>query len=139
MTSTKDRAAYWRLQYDRTRGVKALAFRLKITPQDAHRMIDSVLKEWYIENGLTTPKQRKVIADHSHLPSRNMMYCSEVKQRFGQEPRPCPFCSGRNIALWLGPNPHMTCAQCGAAGPAVSSGNYEEKHDRAFMLWNCRE
>lgn len=134
------RKRYFHERHQQWRKTKRLARTLNISQKEAHQLIDRALRDWYIENGLYIPQQRKVsMSLRGNLPLHNVMYCAEVRARFEEEPRPCPFCGSKNIALWLGPNPHMMCAQCGAAGPIVSLGDDNDaKHLRALWLWNSR-
>lgn len=61
-----------------------------------------------------------------------------VAYRFGEEPKPCPFCNSTAVGMYLSPSPHMTCGSCGADGPAFEcSREYiEERQAKAFRAWN---
>lgn len=69
---------------------------------------------------------------------RKVMYPSQVHERFGQEIKPCPFCNCRTVGLYMGPSPHMTCANCGADGPTFDGGGetIEQRQCDAVKAWN---
>jgi hypothetical protein len=64
---------------------------------------------------------------------------SVVADRFGAEPKPCPFCRSKTVGLWTGPTPHMTCGNCGADGPAFegTSNSLEHRQQQAFDAWQA--
>ena len=69
---------------------------------------------------------------------RRVMLASHVSDRYGEEIKPCPFCGSNNIALYMGPSPHMTCGGCGADGPAFdgSRDDIEYRQHKAIKAWN---
>jgi hypothetical protein len=69
---------------------------------------------------------------------RRVMHPSQVEERFGEKPEPCPFCNCRAIGLWVGPSPHMTCSSCGADGPTFdgSRETIEMRQHQAVKAWN---
>ncbi|WP_410052514.1 Lar family restriction alleviation protein [Bradyrhizobium sp. SZCCHNS3053] len=69
------------------------------------------------------------------------MRASEVEHRFGEALKRCPFCHSADVGLWLSPQPHITCLDCGADGPLVSHAVREDltaRQYRALKLWNER-
>jgi hypothetical protein len=71
---------------------------------------------------------------------RNVMRAEEVKHRFGRTMGRCPFCKSDWVGLYMGPNPHGTCLECGADGPLPrrqrTADNYYERHFAAIDGWN---
>jgi hypothetical protein len=69
---------------------------------------------------------------------RRVMGHDQVMARFGEEPKPCPFCNCPEVGLWVGPSPHMTCAQCGADGPTFEGAleTIEHRQHQALRAWN---
>lgn len=69
---------------------------------------------------------------------RGVMRPSEVEARYGVEIRPCPFCRCPTVGLYMGPSPHMTCANCGADGPTFEGrgGTLEQRQHEAVTAWN---
>lgn len=69
---------------------------------------------------------------------QRVMYPLQVENRYGVEIKPCPFCGCRHIGLYLGPSPHMTCANCGADGPTFDgrAETIEERQEQAVNAWN---
>lgn len=75
----------------------------------------------------------------THYSTANVMMADEVLHRFGRELGRCPFCKSLHNGLYMGPNPHVTCLQCGADGPISKSrnlGDYYERHIIAIDKWN---
>lgn len=62
-----------------------------------------------------------------------------VKERLGLDLLPCPFCGNPYPALWVGPNPHVTCGNCGADGPCdIAKGDIVVNQRNAIFRWNQR-
>lgn len=58
---------------------------------------------------------------------------------FGGYPDRCPFCNSENVALYCGPEPHVTCMKCGADGPPADRDIYEQAAQyTAILKWNER-
>lgn len=70
----------------------------------------------------------------------NIMPPDEVEGRFNTTLEPCPFCRTRNVGLFCGPLPHVSCMQCGADGPIDERRGLDvaEKQFQAIRLWNIR-
>ena len=63
----------------------------------------------------------------------------EAEHRYGEKLLPCPFCCSNVIALWAGPNPHITCGGCGADGPVIyGREEIEYRQHLAVRAWNTR-
>lgn len=69
---------------------------------------------------------------------RRVMYPAQVEGRFGETAKPCPFCNCPVVGLWVGPSPHMTCAECGADGPTFGGRRetLEMRQHQAIKAWN---
>lgn len=69
---------------------------------------------------------------------RRVMRPSIVAERYGEEPKPCPFCNCPTVGLYVGPSPHMTCASCGADGPTFDGAleTIEHRQHQALKAWN---
>ena len=69
---------------------------------------------------------------------RRVMHPSQVAERYGEEPKPCPFCNCLTVGLYVGPSPHMTCANCGADGPTFEGAGetIEHRQHQALKAWN---
>lgn len=66
---------------------------------------------------------------------------SEFANRYGIEPRECPFCHGYDLWVHVGPNPHVECGTCGAEGPRLRQ-NIDWPTDPipdALLRWNARD
>lgn len=61
-----------------------------------------------------------------------------VAERFGVELKPCPFCGGKVIGLYLSLSPHITCGTCGADGPTFGESriDIEDRQYQAARAWN---
>lgn len=60
--------------------------------------------------------------------------------QFDLDPGPCPFCLGRNLALYVGLNVQVECGGCGAEGPTIPTkarGTSYAAHE-AVARWNTR-
>ncbi len=73
-----------------------------------------------------------------HWDERRVMSMTEVEHRFGESVKPCPFCNCPVAGLWVGPSPHMTCADCGADGPTFEGSRelLEFRQHKAVKAWN---
>lgn len=62
----------------------------------------------------------------------------QIETIYGVDIKPCPFCGCRHIGLYMGPSPHMTCANCGADGPAFDgrAETLAERQAQAVKAWN---
>ena len=69
---------------------------------------------------------------------RRVMNPSQVKERYSEDVKPCPFCGCRHIGLYFGPSPHMTCSECGADGPTFDGAGetLELRQHQAVKAWN---
>ena len=69
---------------------------------------------------------------------RRVLHPSQVEDRYGVDVKPCPFCACRQVGLYLGPSPHMTCANCGADGPTFDGRleTLDERQHQAVQAWN---
>jgi hypothetical protein len=79
------------------------------------------------------------VSSWTQYDDRNVMGPAEVLHRFGEQPGRCPFCKGSHVGLYMGPNPHVTCLQCGADGPISrlrGSDDYYGRHITAVKGWN---
>jgi hypothetical protein len=69
-----------------------------------------------------------------------IMPASIVRDYFGADLKPCPFCGSHAVGLWAGPTPHATCMGCEADGPtAPRGGTLEVRQAHAINLWNTRQ
>ena len=73
-----------------------------------------------------------------HWNENRVMGHSHVEGRFGETVKPCPFCGCPVAGLWVGPSPHMTCAECGADGPTFEGARetLELRQHQAVKAWN---
>jgi hypothetical protein len=69
---------------------------------------------------------------------RRVMAPSQVAERYGEDPKPCPFCNCPTVGLYVGPSPHMTCGGCGADGPTFDGARetIEHRQHQALKAWN---
>ena len=69
---------------------------------------------------------------------RRVMHPSQVMERYGGDVKPCPFCGCDSVGLYLGPSPHMTCANCGADGPTFEGARetLDLRQHQAVKAWN---
>lgn len=69
-----------------------------------------------------------------------IMPAYEVERVFNTRLKACPFCGCLNVALYLGPTPHITCMNCEADGPAVQARGHDhrERQGMSVRLWNAR-
>lgn len=71
--------------------------------------------------------------------TNNVMLMSEAENLYGITLCFCPFCGGRNLGLWMGPNPYVTCGSCNADGPTPDPDRDINRRQRmAMLLWNLR-
>jgi hypothetical protein len=75
---------------------------------------------------------------------QQIMLPSEIAATFGEQPKPCPFCGCLMIGLCTTLSPYLTCASCGAVGPAVSELHEPaiEQQRKALTGWQgaaCRQ
>lgn len=65
-----------------------------------------------------------------------LLHPDEYFRAFNLILKACPFCRSGNVALYLGPMPHITCVTCHADGPTQEKNTDEHKH-RAGVAWNA--
>lgn len=72
---------------------------------------------------------------HPSAPYDRLASAYELAERLGLQVEPCPFCKSKNIWLFLGTRPHLTCSTCEADGPLAP----KEDLRAALVRWNARK
>ena len=69
-----------------------------------------------------------------------LLHPGQYQERFNLVLKPCPFCNSKNVALYLGPLPHITCTSCNADGPLIEvlGDGRDAAQYRAGFKWNER-